>query len=54
MSLRFELEALLEHYNASTVSETPDSVLAHYLLACLNAFNDALRQRDEWLQSRPS
>ena len=50
-SLRFELEALLEQYDIPSISDTPDSVLAAYLLACLNAFHDATRQRSEWLKS---
>lgn len=40
-SLERELSSVLNKYSAENESNTPDFILAEYLLACLNAFNTA-------------
>ncbi len=44
---------LLNRHSAENASNTPDFVLAQYLLTCLGAFNAACRQRDEWYGRNP-
>lgn len=43
-----ELQSLINRYSLENGSDTPDFVLAGYLLACLTAFNNATRQRDNY------
>lgn len=42
--------------SAENGSNTPDFILAHYLMACLAAFNMATQQRETWhgRDARPS
>jgi hypothetical protein len=42
------LESLVNRYSQENGSNTPDFVLAGYLIACLRAFNEASRAREEW------
>jgi len=42
------LTALLNRYNQETASNTPDWILAEYLLACLHTWNTTMQQRQEW------
>jgi hypothetical protein len=42
------LRALLNRYSAENGSDTPDFVLAEYLLGCLLAFDAAVRRREAW------
>lgn len=46
MPLQKDLAALLNSYSAENGSNTPDTVLADYLLSCLEAFNTAVRTRE--------
>ena len=39
---------VLNRRSAENDSNTPDYVLAQYLLSCLNAFNTATQQRETW------
>ncbi len=39
--------------SAESASNTPDWVLALYLLSCLDAFNAAVQQREEWYGRDP-
>jgi hypothetical protein len=41
-----ELTALLNRHSAENGSNTPDFILALYLLNCLDAYNKAVSQRD--------
>ena len=41
------LKELINEYCMENDSNTPDYILATYLVNCLNAFNIALEQRDE-------
>ena len=43
-----ELETLINRYSMENGSNTPDFILAHYLLACLNAWNVGIGQRESW------
>jgi len=43
-----ELTALLNVHSQETPSDTPDWILAQYLLAQLAAFNNAVQQRENW------
>lgn len=44
---REELKALINTYSLENESDTPDFILAQYLVECLAAFNTAVRHRDE-------
>lgn len=53
--LRQELAEVLNRHSAEGRSNTPDFVLAQYLIDCLSAFDYATRARDQWygLDIRP-
>jgi hypothetical protein len=48
MTLQRELEELMSKYCAENASNTPDFILAEYLIGCLNAYNQAVVKRAEW------
>ena len=43
-----DLEHLLNYHGLENESDTPDFILAKYLLACLAAFNAASQERSKW------
>jgi hypothetical protein len=43
-----DLTQLLNHYSHENFSNTPDFILAHYLTACLLAWNAACARREVW------
>lgn len=43
-----ELTKLLNRYSRENASETPDYILADYMLGCLEAFERAVVERDRW------
>jgi hypothetical protein len=43
-----ELRALINRHNVENSSETPDFVLAKFMLGCLNAYGRAVNERDAW------
>lgn len=43
-----ELKHLINRCSLENASDTPDFILANYLLDCLNTFNHAVRWREEW------
>ena len=43
-----ELAAMLNSYSAENRSDTPDYILAEYMLDCLAAWNVACRKRENW------
>jgi hypothetical protein len=47
-----ELESLIYTYCMDTDSDTPDYILAEYMVSCLKAFNKATRERDAHLGIR--
>ena len=46
--LRDEIEGAINSCSAENGSNTPDFILARYLVACLKAFDDATQSRDDW------
>ena len=48
-----DLEALINKYSMENASNTPDWILAQYLKACLDAFNMAVQQRENWYGRDP-
>jgi len=43
-----ELEGLINRYSEENRSNTPDFILARYLVICLSAWNQATAQREVW------
>lgn len=53
--LEQELSELLSRHSAENDSDTPDFILAQYLLGCLRAWNVGVQQRETWHgRARPS
>lgn len=48
-----ELAHLINRHSGENLSNTPDYILARYLVACLHAFNSAVMRRDKWYKFRP-
>ena len=48
VALEAEIAAVLNRYSQENGSNTPDWVLANYLLKCLAAFNEATVSREQW------
>lgn len=55
-SLRNEIMHVLNRHSAENISNTPDFILADYLVACLAAFDAAIQTRETWYDrdGRPS
>lgn len=49
--LKNDLTALLNKYNAENVSNTPDWILADYLMGCLANYNHTLKLRQVWYEA---
>ena len=47
------LTDLLNLYSKENNSNTPDSILARYLLACLAAWDTGVQQRENWYGRDP-
>lgn len=47
-SFRVELKSLINCHSQENGSDTPDFVLAEYLVDCLDAFDKATRRRAVW------
>jgi hypothetical protein len=47
-SFRAKLEELINREGMEAGSNTPDYILAEYLMACLKAFDDAAYARSRW------
>ena len=43
-----ELAALLNRHSMENGSNSPDIVLATYLMGCLTTFNQAVKRREQW------
>ena len=52
MSLRDDINAAINRHSRENASDTPDFILAEYLVACLDAFDQAVRQREKWYGRR--
>ena len=48
-----ELEVLINKHSIENESNTPDWLLAQYLLNCLAAFTTATQQRENWYGRDP-
>lgn len=48
MSLHSELADLLRANNRESDCNTPDFILANFMLGCLDVFNSAVEERDEY------
>lgn len=48
MSLRDELTVVLNKHSRENFSNTPDFILAEYLISCLSAFETGVRAREKW------
>lgn len=49
-----ELTSLINKYSEENRSNTPDWILAWYMRACLDAFNRAVDQREQWFGRKTS
>ena len=43
-----ELANVINKHSLENTSNTPDFILAQYLMSCLNAFDTAVQQRETW------
>ena len=48
---REALEALLNRHSMENGCDTPDFILAEYLVGCLDAFDVAVCRRTEWYRA---
>lgn len=48
-----ELETLLNQHSYENGSNTPDFILAEYMMNCLFSFNAAVSQRERWYGRNP-
>lgn len=46
--LQLELTSLLNKYSVENRSDTPDFILAEYMMNCLAAYSSAVKLRDSW------
>ena len=55
-TLQEDIAAVLNRHSVENASNTPDFILAMYLLNCLAAFDEAVQQRETWYgrDSRPT
>lgn len=47
-TMRKEIEEALNRHSAENGSDTPDFILATYLIGCLSAFDAAVVAREKW------
>lgn len=47
-----ELSSLLNRYSVENTSNTPDFILAEFMLRCLNAFDTGISDRERWYGHR--
>lgn len=55
-SLKRELAEVLNRHSVENASDTPDYILAEYLVSCLDTWNHTAAQRAYWIgeKQRPS
>lgn len=53
MTFEKELAALINKYSVENASNTPDWILAQYVVACLLAWATATQQRETWYDRDP-
>jgi hypothetical protein len=47
------IQQMINHYSQENESNTPDYILAQFLVGCLAAFNTAVQQRENWYGRDP-
>ena len=47
-TFRKELETLINKNSLENGSDTPDFILANYLIMCLETFDNTLQAREQW------
>lgn len=53
MSFEKELQQLINKHSRENASNTPDFILAMYMMNCLEAFEQATQQRETWYGREP-
>ena len=53
MNLEYQIARTLNAYSKGKESDTPDYILAQYLIRCLEAWRYATIQRDAWFSFKP-
>jgi hypothetical protein len=48
-----ELQSLINKHSIENDSDTPDYILAEYLMGCLDSFNNTTKRRDTWYGFKP-
>jgi hypothetical protein len=51
-TFEIELKELINKYSMENGSNTPDYMLAEYLMVCLSNLNIIVNRRDEWYKGR--
>lgn len=51
---RKDLEGLINRHSMENGSDTPDFILADYLMACLKAWNSGVNERERWYGDKSS
>lgn len=46
-----ELSGLLNKHSLENKSNTPDFILARYMVKCLKTYNKAINKRDKWFNN---
>lgn len=46
--IKKEIEQVINKYSRENVSNTPDFILALYLMDCLEAYENASQRREKW------
>ena len=52
MTLEQEIQKAINRHSAESGSNTPDFILAQFLMKCLTAFDAATQQREDWYGTR--
>lgn len=50
LALENEIRSVLNRYSAENGSNTPDFILAQYLMGCLRIFNATIQKRTKWYE----
>jgi len=50
---RAELEVIINKYSMENSSDTPDWIIADYLVSCLDSFNQSVGAREKWYDREP-
>ena len=53
MNFESELNDLINRYSIENESDTPDYLLAKYLIDCLKVYANIVKKRDQWFSFSP-